>query len=322
MRADAVFSGGGVRVIALAGAMEVAEERGYQWVNLAGTSAGAILAALRAAGYRPAELRQLMEDTDFRIFKDRDALDRVPLAGPLLSLLLEKGLYEGQALEDWLAGLLARKGVHTFRDLELPPAVAGDELRFRYRLQVVAADVTRRRMLVIPADLPDYGLDPGDFPVARAVRMSAALPYFYEPVPLVYPTPRGPATSLVVDGGLVANFPVWLFDVPGVPPWPTFGFRLADPVDEAVPFDGPAGYLVALISTALEAREELANAHTAARTIAVPTLGVRTTDFALDRQTRRRLYQAGRDAATRFFRRWDFQRYKQAYRGHAGPVAV
>ena len=322
MNADAVLSGGGVRVIALIGALEVAEERGYRWVNLGGTSGGAIVAALRAAGYTPAEMRRLMETTDFARFRDRDALDRVPLAGSLLSLLLENGLYEGQALEDWLADLLAQKGVRTFADLELPPSLAGDDPRFRYRLQVVAADVTRRRMLVLPRDLPDYGLDPARFPVARAVRMSAALPYFYEPVPLVYPGPDGPATSLVVDGGLVANFPVWLFDVEGVPPWPTFGFRLADPVDQAVPFDGPLGYLIALVSTALEAREELANAHSAARTVAVPTLGVRTTDFELDGATRRRLYQAGREAASRFFRHWDFARYKQAFRGQAGPVAV
>ncbi|EKP95819.1 patatin-like phospholipase family protein [Thermaerobacter subterraneus] len=322
MNADAVLSGGGVRVIALVGALEVAEERGYRWVNLGGTSGGAIVAALRAAGYTPAEMRQLMESTDFSRFRDRDALDRVPLAGTLLSLLLENGLYEGRALEAWLEELLARKGVRTFGDLELPAALAGDDPRFRYRLQVVAADVTRRRLLVLPRDLPDYGLDPAGFSVARAVRMSAALPYFYEPVPLVYPGPDGPETSLVVDGGLVANFPVWLFDVEGVPPWPTFGFRLADPVDQAVPFDGPVGYLIALVSTALEAREELANAHTAARTVAVPTLGVRTTDFDLDLAMRRRLYQAGREAAARFFRQWDFGRYKQAFRGQAGPLAV
>ncbi|HEY8393838.1 MAG TPA: patatin-like phospholipase family protein [Thermaerobacter sp.] len=322
MRADAVFSGGGVRAIALVGALEVAEEKGYEWVNLGGTSGGAIVAALRAAGYTPRELRDMMEELDFTRFKDRDLLDRIPLIGPLISLLLEKGVYEGNALESWLEEALARKGVRFFRDLELPPALSGNDPRFRYRLQVVAADITRRRMLVLPRDLPDYGLDPGDFPVARAVRMSAALPYVFEPVELRYATPQGPATSLIVDGGLVANFPVWLFDVPGVPPWPTFGFRLADPTDQPVPFAGPIGYLQALISTALEAREELTNAHSAARTIAVPTLGVRTMDFHIDLATRRRLYQAGREAAERFFRDWDFDRYRQVYRGGIGPVAV
>lgn len=41
--ADAVFEGGGVKGIGLVGAIAVAEERGYHWVNVAGTSAGAIV---------------------------------------------------------------------------------------------------------------------------------------------------------------------------------------------------------------------------------------------------------------------------------------
>ena len=56
LRADAVFEGGGVKGIGLVGAVAVAEERGYQWVNIAGTSAGAIVAALLAVGYSVAEI--------------------------------------------------------------------------------------------------------------------------------------------------------------------------------------------------------------------------------------------------------------------------
>ena len=44
-----VFEGGGVKGIGLAGALAVAEERGYRWENVAGTSAGAIVAAMVAA---------------------------------------------------------------------------------------------------------------------------------------------------------------------------------------------------------------------------------------------------------------------------------
>lgn len=50
--ADAVFEGGGVKGIGLVGAIAVAEEKGYRWVNVAGTSAGAIVAALLAAAVR------------------------------------------------------------------------------------------------------------------------------------------------------------------------------------------------------------------------------------------------------------------------------
>ena len=56
LMADAVFEGGGVKGIGLVGAVAVAEERGYQWVNIAGTSAGAIVAALLAVGYSVAEI--------------------------------------------------------------------------------------------------------------------------------------------------------------------------------------------------------------------------------------------------------------------------
>ncbi len=55
-RADAVFQGGGVKVIGLVGALTVAEQYGYRWVNVAGTSAGAMVAALVAAGYRADEV--------------------------------------------------------------------------------------------------------------------------------------------------------------------------------------------------------------------------------------------------------------------------
>ena len=66
LRADAVFEGGGVKGIGLVGAVAAAEERGYQWENVAGTSAGAIVAALLAAGYNSEELRNVMQELDYR----------------------------------------------------------------------------------------------------------------------------------------------------------------------------------------------------------------------------------------------------------------
>jgi predicted acylesterase/phospholipase RssA len=47
--ADLVFQGGSVKGIGLVGAYSVLEERGYRPVNMAGASAGAIVAALVAA---------------------------------------------------------------------------------------------------------------------------------------------------------------------------------------------------------------------------------------------------------------------------------
>ena len=73
---DLVFEGGGVKGIGLAGAFSLLEERGYRAQNVAGTSAGAITAALIAAGYTAAELREIVFGLDFRQFEDRHWYER------------------------------------------------------------------------------------------------------------------------------------------------------------------------------------------------------------------------------------------------------
>ena len=45
LQADIVLEGGGVRGIGHVGALSVMEEKGYRWANIAGTSAGAFVAA-------------------------------------------------------------------------------------------------------------------------------------------------------------------------------------------------------------------------------------------------------------------------------------
>ena len=52
LKADAVFEGGGVRGIAFLGAIQAMEEENVRWQRLAGTSAGAVIAALLASGFK------------------------------------------------------------------------------------------------------------------------------------------------------------------------------------------------------------------------------------------------------------------------------
>src|SRR5688500_16681010 len=69
--ADGVFEGGGVKGIALVGALEAAEQAGItRWVNVAGTSAGAIIASLLAVGHPPSQLRGILEATNYAKFAD------------------------------------------------------------------------------------------------------------------------------------------------------------------------------------------------------------------------------------------------------------
>ena len=87
-RADAVFEGGGVKGIGLVGALQAFEEAGFQWQNVAGTSAGAITAALVAVGYTAQETKMIMnERVDFHKFMDTAGIGRLPVLGPWLSLI-------------------------------------------------------------------------------------------------------------------------------------------------------------------------------------------------------------------------------------------
>jgi len=311
MRADAVFEGGGAKGIGLVGAAQAIEERGYEWANLAGTSAGAMVASLLAAGYSARELHELFLDLDYTLFRDKDMMDRIPLAGPFLSFFLDLGLYEGQYALEWLRGHLEQKGVTTFGDL-VDPEYADDH-RFRYRLRVIASDITNGRLLVLPQDIRHYGVDPDRLSVALAVRMSISLPFFFEPVMINSLSGR---EAVVVDGGLLSNFPVWLFDVAGTPEWPTFGLKLAESTEPRPrEIKGPLSMLVALFSTMLEAHDARAQAdQDYVRTIHIPTLGVGTVQFDLTREQAEALFRSGYEAASRFLDDWNFDSYVNLYR--------
>jgi len=49
--ADAVFEGGGIKGIALLGAMRCCDDLGLRWQKLAGSSSGSLTAALLAANF-------------------------------------------------------------------------------------------------------------------------------------------------------------------------------------------------------------------------------------------------------------------------------
>jgi NTE family protein len=313
LRADAVFEGGGVKGIGLVGAVAVAEEKGYRWMNVAGTSAGAIVASLIAAGYTGAEMGKIMADLEYIKFKDPSSFGKVPVIGPLTRLITGKGICEGRYVESWIKGLLKDKGVETFSDLIVEEFK--DDPRYRFKLNVIVSDISRGRLLVLPQDIAEYGIRPEDLNVAFAVRMSMSIPFFYEPVKLR--NAKIDELNYIVDGGLLSNFPVWLFDTQrGIPQWPTFGFKLVEP-EAGIPrmIRGPVSMLGALFSTMMEAHDaRYINEENFVRTIPIPTLGVKTTEFDITRQRSEALYQSGRQAGKEFFETWDFDKYVKNYR--------
>jgi NTE family protein len=320
--ADLVLEGGGVKGIALVGAVLALAEAGYRFPRVAGTSAGAVVGAVVAALERRGEGLDRLEDIarslDYRRFRDRGLPGR--LLGPLgfltdgLAVLLEDGVYEGDYLQDWLTGVLADLGVATFGDLRTGDPAGEDHVRYRYGLVVTASDVSRKRLLQLPWDFPEYGLDPDEQSVAWAVRASGSIPFFFEPMTL-----HGVAgDSTLVDGGLISNYPIDIFDRPGSGParWPTLGIRL-DALglgDEHRPVRrvrGPVEMGVALVETSLQAcqAEHVLDPCNLARSINVDTVGVSAVDFSLSEAQQERLLAAGREAAAGFLDTWDFGRW-------------
>lgn len=65
----AVFQGGGCKAIAYIGAYEKAYQEGVFFSELAGTSAGAVIAALIAAGASPEYMKKIVKELNFNVFK-------------------------------------------------------------------------------------------------------------------------------------------------------------------------------------------------------------------------------------------------------------
>jgi NTE family protein len=321
--ADLVFEGGGVKGVGLAGAFAALTQRGFKPKGVAGASAGAITAALVAAGYSSAELDSILLKLPFSEFKDRGWEDRLPLVGTAAGLLIERGIYEGKFFQSWISELLEAKGITHFGQLVDEDA---DDPKNRYRLRVIASDVTHRRMLVLPNDARHLGIEPDDLEIAYAVRMSMSIPIFFEPV--VHKNPETGEEHLIVDGGMLSNFPVWLFDCEGREPrWPTFGLLLVEP-DPKVPighrlkgedYGAKRGSLVdyfkSLASTMMEAHDRVyLEKATFARTIPIPTLGIATTEFDITSERVQALYDSGHQAASDFLDGWDFGAYIEEFR--------
>jgi NTE family protein len=98
--ADLVLEGGGVKGIGLVGAYTRLTDAGYAFHRIAGTSAGAIVGSLIAAGMQPEQLKKVMREVDYGRFQDEGFIDHLGMAGKGLSLLFERGIYEGNYLRE------------------------------------------------------------------------------------------------------------------------------------------------------------------------------------------------------------------------------
>jgi NTE family protein len=324
--ADLVLEGGGVKGTGLVGAITALTSAAepYTFHRVAGTSAGAIVASMLAAGYTAAEMNTVMTDLDFSQFEDNPGIfeRHFEQVGQGLGLILHEGLFMGQFLHDWIKQILAAKNVHTWGDLKdndpgssLPPEQ-------RYKLIVIVSDVSRGRMLRLPWDYQTLlGVDPDSQPVADAVRSSAGIPFFFRPFHMKAnpDLTHGHGEILCTDGGMLSNFPVSIFDrTDGKPPrWPTFGLKLSAHLTVAQDIFDPDADAIqlakSLLTTMQKAHDQIYvdQASVASRTIFVDTTGYNATNFHLTAADKQKLFSNGLAAGKKFLGKWDWAKWVQ-----------
>ena len=105
---------GAARGLAHIGVLKVLEEEGVPLAAIAGTSIGALIGALYAAGVPVAQMEEIARDVDWR--------DLARLVSPVF---FGAGLIDGKKVANFIAGLLP---VHSFDELRIPFAVTATDV--------------------------------------------------------------------------------------------------------------------------------------------------------------------------------------------------
>jgi NTE family protein len=321
--ADLVLEGGGMKGIGLGGAVTALMRAGYTFPRVAGTSAGAIVAALLAAGIGERDLVASMARLRYDRVPDR-GLPKIPILSEGISLLHSAGAYEGDYIHGFVRDELERLGVRTFGDLRRRDP--GDDATLaperRYGMVVMATDITHGRLLRLPWDYPLLGLDPDEQLVADAVRASASIPLYFEPV-IVHDGVTGEPITLV-DGGVLSNYPIEIFDRSdrGERRWPTLGVKIIPSLPAgdrdlfpgvALPALPPVRLLEQVVATAIVGHDQtyLERPCVRRRTIFVDTSPLGIVEFDASDEQRSAAIANGTAAAQRFLEEWDWAAFRR-----------
>ena len=186
-----IFEGGGVKGLAYAGAMQELEKRKIlkNISRAGGTSAGAINAVLFCAGYTVKETVSELKKLDFNKFKD----DSFGMLRDLNRLNREYGWHKGNYFRNWIGRLLENK-------------VGSEDVNFKQ-----LREHTGKELFVYATNLStgfgevySHEKTP-NVRVTDAVRRSMSIPLFFRAI-------RDDRNDVFVDGGMLNNFPVKLFD--------------------------------------------------------------------------------------------------------------
>ncbi|MEJ6750045.1 MAG: patatin-like phospholipase family protein [Bacteroidia bacterium] len=274
-----VFNVGGVLGIAYAGAIEALEKQGIlsQVKRTAGTSAGAVAAALISLGYSSKEIVEVLGDTNFKKFQD----DLNPL-----KLTTKYGLYRGEKLLTWLQEIIEQKTGNkhlTFAELE----------KQGYKtLKVFASDLNT-------ANLTEFSYDKTpDVKIAESIRASMSIPLFFDA--WKFPDEK-PNNHIYVDGGVLYNYPITAFEDLDK----TLGFFLdINEEDDGLDFNDVSSYLKHLFRTVLNAQDVdfFKTLESDKTTVIIKNKGIAITNFSLTKEQQDILYKEGKSATLKYFK--------------------
>jgi NTE family protein len=297
-----VFEGGGVKGLAFCGALQVLEEKGImsEVKRVAGSSAGAITAGLLTCGFTPHDILEEVGKKNFNDFKDED----FGVFRDVKRLMTEYGYYAGKEFHDWYGRLLEAKS----GDADI---TFGDVFR-RYKKELIITGTCLNRR-----ETHFYNRKRNkDMPVRDAVRISMSIPLFFAAVEW-----QG---DLLVDGGVMNNYPIWIFDGEKTPdpknrhndPNPkTLGLKLLteEEVEETVSGEHLSNGIYNLKDFTLSLVDclmtQIDRLHFKPgdwnRTIAINTRQIKTTQFDLTQGEKELLLEEGRKGAEKFFAWYD-----------------
>jgi len=190
-----IFEGGGVKGIAYLGSIDVLNKKGImdQIERVGGTSAGAINAILIGLGFTQEETKDILWSLDFNRFMDDDW----GIVRDTERLIEEYGWYKGDFFRDWIGKLIHEKTGNsetTFADIE----ALKEKKKFK-SLYFMGTNLSTRFSEVFSAEHTPRVC------IADAVRISMSIPLFFA-------AKRSPRGDVYVDGGVLDNYPIKVFD--------------------------------------------------------------------------------------------------------------
>lgn len=177
-----IFGGGAVRGFAYVGAIKALKELDINVKTLAGSSVGSIIAALLAVGYNSDEIKDILMQVNFELFRDIH-----------FGLNKSFALSKGNVFTEWIRELIEKK-------------VYGDSYK-KNKCEPVRFSDLPKNLIILTTDLSKFkpvefsNFETPDFEVATAVRISCSMPGLMTPVEV--------DDVKLVDGDLLKGIPLW-----------------------------------------------------------------------------------------------------------------